>query len=243
MLPIKGIPKGTIIIFYIINHSRKQDIIIEEIASITLNNRIRHMRDKNKIIEYWKELSKKYYIVDCSIYIEELRKSSFIPFIGAGMSVSFKYPTWNGFLKKRIDEIPASDLDEKKKKKRILKKSLKDGNYLEVAEEIDNDLNHGLNEHVRRSFGNKEIPGDAVNYIAHLADFDIKTYVTTNYDPVIETLFSDARNGEKLEIYLPNRLRDTDEIQNAIRDGHECLIKLHGTYDNSSSIEPNHACA
>lgn len=186
-----------------------------------------------ELIEYWKELSERYNIDNCNDYIQKIRDSGYIPFIGAGMSVSFRYPMWTEFLDKRINELAESDIE----KKASLKKRLENGEYLEVAEEIDEELNHGLVEHVRRSFKRKKIEDDSINYISFFKKKGIKTFVTTNYDPVIEELFKKISTGnEKMEVFLPNRLRDIDEIQDAIRTGKTCLIKLHGTYDNAHSI-------
>ena len=37
---------------------------------------------------------------ECADDVQELKKTRFLPFIGAGMSVNFGYPTWPGFFAK-----------------------------------------------------------------------------------------------------------------------------------------------
>ena len=50
---------------------------------------------KNELLNYWDKNG-----FECLEDINELRKMTFVPFVGAGMSVPFGYRTWNEFLKK-----------------------------------------------------------------------------------------------------------------------------------------------
>ena len=48
---------------------------------------------KNELLNYWDKNG-----FECLEDINELRKMTFVPFVGAGMSVPFGYRTWNEFL-------------------------------------------------------------------------------------------------------------------------------------------------
>lgn len=50
---------------------------------------------KNELLNYWDKNG-----FECLEDINDLRKMTFVPFVGAGMSVPFGYRTWNEFLKK-----------------------------------------------------------------------------------------------------------------------------------------------
>lgn len=50
---------------------------------------------EQELWQFWEER-------ECADDVQELKKTRFLPFIGAGMSVNFGYPTWPGFLRNVI---------------------------------------------------------------------------------------------------------------------------------------------
>lgn len=48
---------------------------------------------------------------ECADDVQELKKTRFLPFIGAGMSVNFGYPTWPGFCEMLLNgmHLPLSE--------------------------------------------------------------------------------------------------------------------------------------
>lgn len=75
---------------------------------------------KNELLNYWDKNG-----FECLEDIKDLQGMTFVPFVGAGMSVPFGYRTWNEFLKK----VTAS-LTEKKKRTEVYN-TLRKGEYLE----------------------------------------------------------------------------------------------------------------
>ena len=88
---------------------------------------------KNELLNYWDKNG-----FECLEDIKDLQGMTFVPFVGAGMSVPFGYRTWNEFLKK----VTAS-LTEKKKRTEVYN-TLRKGEYLEAAELLNNFTNNAL---------------------------------------------------------------------------------------------------
>lgn len=157
------------------------------------------------------------------------KETSFIPFIGAGISVDFGFPTWKGFLSEIIREknISQEEKDE-------LDKMLKAGEYLKLAQKLNSE--NTLLEKVRNVFGKKiekkEI--NETNYFYYLRELKkkrkINQVVTTNFDKLIEEHFKFDN------IYMPKTMTYCQNITMSIDDGKKILIKLHGTCDDNTSI-------
>ena len=157
------------------------------------------------------------------------KETSFIPFIGAGISVDFGFPTWKGFLSEIIREknISQEEKDE-------LDKMLKAGEYLKLAQKLNSE--NTLLEKVRNVFGKKiekkEI--NETNYFYYLRELKkkrkINQIVTTNFDKLIEEHFRFDN------IYMPKTMTYCQNITTSIDDEKKILIKLHGTCDDNTSI-------
>lgn len=145
---------------------------------------------KNELLNYWDKNG-----FECLEDIKDLQGMTFVPFVGAGMSVPFGYRTWNEFLKK----VTAS-LTEKKKRTEVYN-TLRKGEYLEAAELLNNFTNNALMGDVEREFKESRMTAPGHNYISLLKNNGVKRYITTNYDSVIEKNY--AANGDKLEVVIP----------------------------------------
>lgn len=177
---------------------------------------------KNELLNYWDKNG-----FECLEDINELRKMTFVPFVGAGMSVPFGYRTWNEFLKK----VTAS-LTEKENRTEVYKRLLK-GEYLEAAELLNNFTNNALMGDVEREYKESRMTAPGHNYISLLKNNGVKRYITTNYDNVIEKNY--AANGDKLEVVIPEKTTK-NTFRNYNRKKTPYIIKLHGTYDDPESI-------
>lgn len=184
------------------------------------------MKDIAGLERFWKLTGEK----NVKIYIEDLSKFSFVPFIGSGMSVPFGYPTWSSFLTKIINDF--FEPCERDRFTDLLKKE----KFLELADMFNSILGDGVvEEQVRNEFGSIDIKGVEKdrNYLSFLKNkSSIKTFVTTNFDPVIEKNI--GAPSEK--IYLPSNLLHCSDIVDKIRREESCIIKLHGTADRPDSI-------
>ena len=168
---------------------------------------------------------------ECVDDVRELEKDRFLPFIGAGMSVNLGYPTWPDFLQSAIERYASPSEQEQ------LRRMLAEQAFLPLAEALDKDLQNGIEEVVRRRFHPgkmKEVEPapNYVNYVKLLQNMGIRSYVTTNYDTVLERY--DPEAGKK--VILPTTLQSIGEFEELERRGRPFLLKLHGTYDNPDSI-------
>ena len=184
------------------------------------------MSTKRKHIEqFWKK-----YSPNSKSHLDELVNNNAItPFIGAGMSIAYGLPSWTSFLQDLIEKQVSNDNRSK------FKKLLKEGKYLEVASEIDFEMNHGASFVVSETFSKPKLNDKIPNYIGILNSKGINSFVTTNYDEVIETLY-DQLDAPFLHRYLPNSGDIDMSYQEAGRRGNARLLKLHGTHSNLSSI-------
>lgn len=176
---------------------------------------------EQELWKFWEER-------ECVEYVRELKKGRFLPFIGAGMSVDFGYPTWPSFLQNVIERYASPPEQEQ------LGQLLAEQAFLPLAEALDQDLQNGIEEVVQRYFhpGKMKEVEPAQNYVKLLQNMGIRSYVTTNYDTVLER--HDPEAGKK--VILPTTLQSTGEFEELERRGQPFLLKLHGTYDNPDSI-------
>lgn len=175
------------------------------------------MCSKSEILEFWNdkcESSKENF--------DALLHKNITPFIGAGMSVSFGYSTWGGFLNDIISSFPDDDVCE-------FQTLLDNKEYLLLAEKIDVYLNNGIVEKVRERFMRSKIKQPRDNYVKLLKRMKIQGFITTNYDSVVETQYGNP----KLKIVLPGNINNAITLD---RNNTPYILKLHGSYDNPNSI-------
>lgn len=158
--------------------------------------------------------------------IRKLSQIPYIPFVGSGMSVPFGFPDWKKFLSEVINNFYTGE------NKAELRKLLKNLKFLELADEINKLTKGAIEEEVRKRFAEITKVDDDKNYVFLFKNANVKTIVTTNFDPVIEEFMEISAD----KIFLPSNLRITGNVLEAIRKGEKCVIKLHGTYDNPDSI-------
>ena len=153
-----------------------------------------------------------------NLLVRLMRRNVVIPFIGAGFSANFGYPTWRDFLNKQasnhyLTEIELTkNLHDYEKKATLLSKHL--GGYMEVA------LMQSFGDHVYKEHSyDKELDW--------LPKIFRNLILTTNYDEVIEMLYAKV-NGEYIAKLTPRTLGDVKLSHKRIACGEPTLIKLHG---------------
>lgn len=150
--------------------------------------------------------------------IRLMRRNVVIPFIGAGFSANFGYPTWGDFLDKQASNHSLTEIDSKKnthdyeKKATILSKHL--GGYMEYA------LMQSFGDHVYKEHSYSE-------ELEWLPKIFRNLILTTNFDEVIEMLYAKV-NGEHIGKITPRTLGDVKLSHKRIACGEPTLIKLHG---------------
>ena len=155
------------------------------------------------------------------------RPNDVVFFVGAGLSMPL-FPGWNAILNEMIDET--SRKFGRKFPKSEVKKMLKKGGYLEVAEACASEL--GRTDYagfIRRKFRKdaSEMKPIPLAY-AELLKLDVKTILTTNYDQIPEV----AGNGN----YAVYRNTNSADAMNDFRDGRKMVFKIHGCVTEQSSI-------
>lgn len=158
---------------------------------------------------------------------EELAERPFLPFIGAGMSASFGYPAWTDFLRQEI-RVYAPEA------KRVgLQKMLKEKQFLPLADALDQCTNSSIVSMIRDTFHPshmRSIEETENNYLKLLHKRGVCSYVTTNYDGVIEA------HDSRAQMILPTTCRTIQALKDLDRRGQPFLLKLHGTYNDPGSV-------
>lgn len=183
------------------------------------------MNDKDELEKFWDLNDEK----NVKLYIRDLSRFSFIPFIGSGMSAPFGYPTWSNFLSNIIDYF--FEPNERQKYIHLLKKE----KFLELADMLNDNLGDGVvEEQVRNEFGISRIENihEDENYLSLFKNNLIKTFITTNFDSTIEKYIDFPED----KIFLPSNLQHCNDIVDNIRCREKCIIKLHGSANQSESI-------
>lgn len=184
------------------------------------------VKGMKRLIQFWQDIGDKYSYDN----IKDLQKQKYIPFIGSGMSVPFGYKDWGGFLSSVVDEY--CDPDDKEHIE--FDSLLVEGEYLTLAERINDLLNDGIAEEVRKEFNTHKMVAVSAesNYLHLLHEAKVKTFVTTNFDSVIEKYAGIPIDS----IYTPSNLIKPGDAIEAIRTDKGSLIKLHGTWNKLESI-------
>lgn len=155
--------------------------------------------------------------------VEKIKKNSVVPFVGAGLSMLFEnvYPSWDGFLKQTFkcfsDGLTLSENEFDKKnneeKANFLFKNIGKATFADILQET-----FGIHHLEREAceFIDKSI------YLLPLI-FDSGLIVTTNYDKVIEKIFT--IHSKPLVVAHPGHF---EALNKALGDDELLLFKIHG---------------
>lgn len=152
--------------------------------------------------------------------LKRLKDNRIVPFIGAGLS-AFCYPSWEQLLNDMLSSVPESNA-------KIAKTQISSFDYLAAADTLCDAMGELLfYEYFRNAFNEsiideKQLKNQAV-YL--LPKFQFTTYVTTNYDRVLENALS--LNGILYEVGFPY---DTYRLASYMRDSlsNPMVLKIHG---------------
>lgn len=155
-------------------------------------------------------------------HISELAKArTIVPFVGAGMSSGI-YPMWSEFLE-QFDLLP-SERDQ-------VHQFLNAGKFEEAASYIFAISKRLFIDTVKDVFSPSHLSeknfSPALRILPQIADDMV---LTTNLDEVLEHVWQDERK-EFDAIIMPDY---EDQFNQAIAEGNQILIKLHGTVKESS---------
>lgn len=156
-------------------------------------------------------------------FIQEHRRD-IVPFIGAGISIDCGLFSWSGLL----DEIAKEFLAEDEIKIYHEKKD-----YFKYADRIIEvtENPHLVMKKIRDIFNKTPIRLTKLPYILLSSFSDL--VVTTNYDTILETAAKQNANTRQLKPLLPCLKGQIDE---AIQINAKCLLKLHGSIEETTSF-------
>ncbi|MDV6033167.1 MAG: hypothetical protein F9B45_24385 [Phycisphaera sp. RhM] len=140
-------------------------------------------------------------------------------FVGAGMSYESGFPLWGETLHRlgRDSGITEEQID----------KLIREGKYEECAQLIHDDLTPALfNEKLESMFGRRKTPEGAINLLPEM--FPNSSLITTNFDTLIEDVYSDDQY-QGFDVIKTGT--DLPEVLRQIAGGQRMLLKIHGHCD------------
>ena len=152
--------------------------------------------------------------------VKVIKKNKVVPFIGSGLTVASGYKIWALYLIELSKEI--------NKESEVLV-FLNKAQYEEVAEFLSEQLGkENFNSKIDFKFAeNSKKPIGIINILPRITN---GTIVTTNFDKLIEKVFSN--HGKMLTIVHGN---EDKEFHRSFAKGDDYLLKLHGSVNDTNS--------
>ncbi|WP_260851703.1 SIR2 family protein [Bacillus pumilus] len=181
-----------------------------------------------------KENLKKYLIDDFRPNLEKLksRTKKLIPFLGAGVSIPFRLPSWGDLLREL--ERGLSDTNREKYIDIINK-----GDYLRALSFLK--LYSGLyknesmiKKEIKNIIKRKYVKESNLSHhnIIDILKLDTQFILTTNYDNIVSDFLRDYRD----EFIMPQILETLDDLQDLMDDNSQKVIHLHGNVEIPNSM-------
>ncbi len=155
-------------------------------------------------------------------------------FVGSGSSVRLKYPSWEGVLRDLAEQITEEDL------KMIIEDKISNEELLIAAEIIKSNVNlDEYNAAFEDFFGPKDPTHDDFHKL--LVSVRFKGFVTTNYDPVIESALKEIQipTADYGVVVSEEFKSDVHYFLNSIVHNKDLTSRyhlyLHGKYNTPSS--------
>jgi hypothetical protein len=163
------------------------------------------------------------YLDDLKDRLSAAQPIALVPFVGAGLSMPMGFPSWGGFLK---------DLAAECGKAAEVARLLRQGQYEEAAETVELGLSAELfNDRVGHTFGERKSKScELRGAVLALPDLAVGPVVTSNFDRVLERVFSEA--GSPFEHVVWGS--QVDSMRRAIADNKPFLLKIHGDAEERS---------
>ena len=211
-----------------INQKYIGDSFFEKFSSINASEVLKELKKESydNEFELWKQsyekdlLSIKSSKDNFNELVKVIKKNKIVPFIGSGLSVASGYKIWASYLIELAKEIS--------KESEVLI-FLKKAQYEEVAEFLSEQLGkENFNSKIDFKFAeNSKKPIGIINILPRITN---GTIVTTNFDKLIEKVFSN--HGKMLTIVHGN---EDKEFHRSFAKGDDYLLKLHGSVNDTNS--------
>lgn len=165
--------------------------------------------------------------------IENLKKDylaeKVVPFIGAGLSVPFKVPTWKSLIEEITKKYAVDDNEFLIQAVKIKLKSFDFWSAIDLLKDFakldDYDIQSEIVEIIKRE--QIELSDDSLHNYKDLKEMNFKVYLTTNYENLIYEYLR-CRN-------IPILLKDINfNTQNLFDE--QRIFHLHGTISNPGTI-------
>lgn len=157
--------------------------------------------------------------------LEQLKRNTVIPFIGAGMSCPI-YPSWHDYLNMVVNPGDRRASDTVKK---MLKQ--KPCNYEDILQYLQDRGGLLFFERTREIFSKQKIREEQINQAAFaIPQLFCGPIITTNLDQSLEWLYE--KRGIPLPVGLAN---DRQFICSRMAKSQPCLWKIHGDIDKTES--------
>lgn len=147
--------------------------------------------------------------------VDALRIGRIAPFVGAGLSRSCGYPMWGEALRKLAQKLEGLGFPD-------IEPLMAQYDYLQAAQVLHAAAPDQVQNFIKTEFRKR---GAILGPIRLLPELAKGCIVTTNFDSVIEDLFSDLQQG--LDGYMYGTQPGNAFVQRLLR-GERCILKLHG---------------
>jgi hypothetical protein len=164
--------------------------------------------------------------------IEGIADGSVTVFIGAGLSQGAGLPGWPKLLEQMMEWGKENNVDFSKADEKELKKYIRQGELLWVAEELHERLGKSAFHQFMREVFQQSKPRPTETHRL-LPAIPFSSVLTTNYDRLLEKVYEDSYKDASFHSFTH---RDYPELAMAIRSGEFYLLKLHGTIDRIDTI-------
>lgn len=137
-----------------------------------------------------------------------------IPFVGAGMSMPSRFPSWTGFLRDVAREFFGET--------RLVDPLIEAGDYERAASALEAQSPEVFEHAIRQHFGDEE--PNVLGPVADLPGLCDGPVLTTNFDCVLETVFARSNRLFVQTIYGGR----AEPMVRALSGGRRYLFKVHG---------------
>jgi HAD superfamily phosphoserine phosphatase-like hydrolase len=148
-------------------------------------------------------------------------RANLLPFVGAGLSADFGYPSWNKLVNDLADEAGLSAQ---------VSSHLRNNNFEEAAELVAEALPNTFDDTLRDIFDAEKTSRPlSRSAVCSLPLLSTGLVITTNFDAVLEMAFEDAGLPFR-QVFSGTQIR---QASRAVQLNEHCLLKLHGDYRDS----------
>jgi hypothetical protein len=163
------------------------------------------------------------------LLVRYLKQGRCVVFVGAGMSVGARLPTWKALLLEVITEL-VSSMPDGEVHQAELKKLVEQGKLLEVADFCKEQLGAAYHQFLTERLRGDTAPLPPTHH--ELMHLPFSAWVTTNYDKLLERAYSEVKGG------FPKTLthKDTDTLGRLLFDAGPFILKAHGDIDRPETV-------